>query len=580
MLKGLLKSSEDKIREKVEEHMTEGLKNLRENFFNRAMIEFDKAMALNKDEVYPRIKKELDEAAATGQIEAALSLGMNLIKGNHGDYELANKLGNFARELKNYPQAESLYKLALKAKKDYQPAFYNLAASMARVDKYDDAVQSALSMFDGIDDYIYPDFVGASKLVETMTQRITEEKEAARTERLQELELLKEQKESQGFAVEAKDLDFEIRKIKEAPKAAQPEDLIDEFKRLVEEDAANAKDHIYNLAVYALMEDKLGEVDEALTRISVSDFEYVDLLKAIVLAKRNDLEGAITLLNRLLGENEFNRLYNVNLGLMYKRQGKRFVMAKYLIKTAALLEKSGGIYSMKELVRMAHDAYDNGSFKKALNFYQIASSEIPDPKLWERLGTLYIQMKKYDDAVSAFRTLKDLEPNSSAADEKLKEIHDYYFEKGASLLEDRKFKPASDYFRKALNVLRLPETVKTAAIVFGQLKQHDEEEKLLEEYNGLLKAEKDKEVEVERQKLISEAKAWMAKKNYLKAIQAYESALRKKVDKSVFLQLAALYKGLKKTNELHDLVARWEKMVEHEEKMKQFEKEKERQMNA
>lgn len=580
MLKGILKSSEDKIKEKVEDHMAEGLKCLREKFYNRAMIEFDKAMALNKTDVYPRIKKELDEAAATGQLEAALSLGMNLIKGNHGDYELANKLGNFARELKNYSQAESLYKLALKANKNYQPAFYNLAASMARVDKYDDAVQSSLESFDGIDDYIYPDFIGEPKLIESMTQQLTEEKETYRAEKLQELELAKEQKESQGYAVEAKDLDLEIRKIKDEPRAAQPKDIVDEFKRLVEEDPENAKDHIFNLAVYSLMNDLLEETQEALTRISVSDFEYVDLLKALLKAKKGDQEGAITEINRLMGDNEFNRYYNVNLGLLYKRQGKRFVMAKYLIKTAALLEKSGGIYSMKELVRRAHEAYDNGSFKKALSYYQIASSEIPDPKLWERLGGLYVQLKKYDDAVKAFRTLKELDPNSPLGDEKLKEVHDYYFEKGKGLLDDRKFKPAADYFHKALGVLRLPETVKTAAIVYGQLKQHDKEEQLLEEYQNLVQAEKNKEMEVERQKLIQEGKAWMAKKNYLKAIQAYESALRMKVDKSVFLQLAALYKGLKKNGELQDLVARWEKMVEHEEKMKQYEKEKERQMNA
>lgn len=580
MLKGLLKSSEDKIKEKVEEHLAEGLKLLGDKFYNRAMMEFDKAMELNPDEVYPRVKKELDEAAATGQLEAALSLGMNLIKSNNQDFELANKLGNYARELKNYTQAESLYKLALKVKKDYMPAFYNLAASMARVEKYDDAVQSSLSSFDAIDDYIYPDYQGADKLIERMTQQITESIESVRTAKLQELSMAQEQKTAQGKVVEASELGLQIRQLKDLPKSAQPADLIDEFKKQIEQDPDHARDHFYNLAIYALMNGKLADAEDVLNRISISDFEYYDLLKAILIAKKGDLESAINLISKNLGENEYNRLFNVNLGLLYRRQGKKFLAAKYLIKTAALLEKSGGIYSMRELVRLAHESYEAGSFKKALNYYQIASSEIPDPKLWERLGILYIEMKKYDDAIKTFRQLQTYEPDSQVAAEKLREIHDYYAEKGKQLLEERKFKPASDYFHKALGVLRLPETVKTAAVIYGQLKQTDKEEELLDEYAALVKAVKDKETEVERQKLIAEGKAWMAKKNYPKAIAAYESALRMKVDKSVFLQLAALYKGLKKMDDLHSLLGRWEKMVEYEEKMKQYEKEKVRQQNA
>jgi len=577
MLKGLLRSSEEKTRDKVEEHFSEGLTLLEGKFFNRAMIEFDKAMELDSDAVYPRIKQELQNAADSGQLEAALSLGMNLIKSNNSDFELANKLGNFARELKNYSQAESLYKLALKAKKNYMPAFYNLAASMARVDKYDDAVQSALEPFSALDDYVYPDFEGPSKLIEGMTKRLSEKQAAERTEKLQELTLAKEQKETQGYAVEAADLDLEIRKIKELPKGAQPIDLIDEFERLIEEMPDKAKDHSYNIAIYALMNDILGEAEEALSRISVSDFEYVDLLKCLLAAKQGNRASGIEKLNKMLGENEFNRLYNVNLGLLYQREGKKFVAAKYLIKTAALLEKSGGIYSMKALVRLAHESYEAGAFKKALNYYKIASTEIEDPKLWERLGTLYIELKKYDDAVQAFRSLETLDPNSPVAGKKLKEVHDYYFNKGKQLLDDRKFKPSGDFFRKALNVLRLPETLKSAAVVCGQLKQGDEEEALLEEYNELMQAAKDKVVEQERQMLLLEAKSWMSKKNYLKAIQSYESALRMKVDKNVFLQLAGLYKGLKKNDDLAGLVSRWEKMVEHEEKMKQYDKEKERQ---
>ena len=578
MLKGLLRSQEDKLKEKVEECMSEGLKALGEKFYNKAMIEFDKAMDLDRNNVYPRIKAELDAAASSGQLDAALSLGMNLIKDNNQDFELANKLGNYARELGNFKQAEGLYKMALKVNKNFPQAFYNLAATMARVDKYDDAAMSSITVFDGIEDFIYPDFVGGGTgFIENLCQNLADSLGASRASRLNELKILKEQKDQAGHSVEASELQFEIRKINDMPKGVQPEDVIAEFQKRADVDAGHKKDHLYNMGIYALQNRKLEVADQCFGQLSVSDFEYLEVLKAILTFKKGDQDAAIKHLENLLGENEFNRIYNVNLGLFYRFQGKKFLAAKYLIKTASLLEKSGGIYSMKELVRQAHAAYDEGQFKKALNFYQIASTEIPDARLWERLGTLYAQMKKYDDAVAAFRKLQEMEPDSETGFLKLKEIHDYYFAMGKQLLDDRKFKPASDYFRKALGVLRLPETVKTAAIVYGQLKQSDLEEELLDEYQKLMQIEKEKGQEVERQNIIREAKTFMAQKNYLKAASSLESALRMKVDKNVFLQLAGIYKGLKKTEELHALVGRWEKMVEHEEKMKQYEKDKERQ---
>ena len=147
---------------------------------------------------------------------------------------------------------------------------------------------------------------------------------------------------------------------------------------------------------------------------------------------------------------------------------------------------------------------------------------------------------------------------------------------GVPRTQGMKYKPASDYIHKALGIYRYPETVKKAAAIYGQLKQSDKEEQYLDEYKGMMEEVKNAETEKERQKLISDAKVCMKTKNYLKAIQHLESALRMKVDKQVFMQLAGIYKGLRKTEDLQGLVSRWEKMVEHEEKMKRFEKEQER----
>ena len=86
MLKGLFQSKEERIRQKIDEHISEGMNHLSQKFYNGAMIEFDKAMELNPDAVYPRLVEELSNAASSGELESALAIGLNLIKKNSEDY--------------------------------------------------------------------------------------------------------------------------------------------------------------------------------------------------------------------------------------------------------------------------------------------------------------------------------------------------------------------------------------------------------------------------------------------------------------------------------------------------------------
>jgi lipopolysaccharide biosynthesis regulator YciM len=112
------------------------------------------------------------------------------------------------------------------------------------------------------------------------------------------------------------------------------------------------------------------------------------------------------------------------------------------------------------------------------------------------------------------------------------------------------------------------------------LNNSEKEKELLEEWQNLMDEEKAKEQETHRQKMIIKGKTFLKQKNYPKAIDTFEAVLRMKADKNIFMQLAALYKGLKKSNDLADLEQRWEKMVLHEEKMRKFEKDEERKSQA
>lgn len=580
MLKGFFQSKEDKLRAKIEEHLSEGMRLMTEKFYNGAMIEFDKAMELNPEYVYPRLVEELSNAAASGNLQSAISIGLNLIKEKNEDFELANKLGNYAREMGDYKQAEGLYKTALKVNKRYQKAFYNLAASQARVDYYDDAVPSAISKFDKVEDYVLPEYIGDKKTIENMTEQVAQNKKASVREKVQDLTVERDRMVEEGESIEAKGIDMEIKKLNESADKVLPEDLLEEFDRQAAEDPDNANEYLFNKAVFAIRNKRPDVALGVLTQLPPNSFETIDLLHAIALEQKGKKEEAVNSLIRLLGKNEYNRYNNVNLGLMYRRLNKRFLATKYLIKTAALLEKSNGIYSMRELVKEADECYESGNLKKALNYYTIAVTEIPTARIWNQIGTIYIERKKYDEAVEAFRKLKELDPNSEIGDSKLQEIHNYYVEKAEVLMDERKFKPAADYLHKALRVLRLPDTLKKAASVYKQLNNPEKEKALLKEYQAMLDEEKLKEQEEKRQNLIIQGKQELGKKNYLKAIEIFEAVLRMKVDRKIFLQLAALYKGLKKRDSLSDLERRWENMVAHEEKMKRYEKDEARKLQA
>ena len=96
-----------------------------------------------------------------------------------------------------------------------------------------------------------------------------------------------------------------------------------------------------------------------------------------------------------------------------------------------------------------------------------------------------------------------------------------------------------------------------------------------EEWRTLKEEEKDEFIEQQRLNYIEEAKFFLKKKNYYKAIESFESVFRQKLDEDVFLQLGQLYKGLKKTASLQDLLFRWNRMVEHNDKLKKYDKLKE-----
>ncbi len=60
-------------------------------------------------------------------------------------------------------------------------------------------------------------------------------------------------------------------------------------------------------------------------------------------------------------------------------------------------------------------------------------------------------------------------------------------------------------------------------------------------------------------------------------MESFELAFRMKLDKDVFVYLATIYKAMKRNEEMQHLLERWNKMVEHEDKMKLYQKQEMRE---
>ena len=78
MLKDILQSKESKVQERVEKHLATGIQQLKQKMYNGAMVEFGKAMELDFEGVYPKLIEELENAAAGGELDAALAVGLNM----------------------------------------------------------------------------------------------------------------------------------------------------------------------------------------------------------------------------------------------------------------------------------------------------------------------------------------------------------------------------------------------------------------------------------------------------------------------------------------------------------------------
>ncbi len=568
MLSPFSRMRKAKERKQAEILVNKGISMLEGHFYHKAMFEFQKALEIDEETVGEFLSKQFEKAFNESNYDLALSVGLIVLKIRDTDYELANKLGNCARRLKKYKQANSLYRQAFRINRNYETALFNLAASMGRIPKYNSDVKSLVGHFANINDFVLPKFKNDTDYLENIIKEIKEAKQSNDffldndSDFDDEDDMLPEsrnailkRKQNQKNSTEPKYheiCEFITEQIKEASLDISTDEKKTAFEGL-----------IFNLGRYALSKKDTALALKCFFQLKSrkSALDHLDMLITLAMELENPSKKVMQHMMILLGKDKTNRYLNVNLGLMFRKRGKKILSYKYLASGAMLLNKTDGIYCRQELIQMADHELEMGNLQKAHHLYTLVDSEIDNIHVKNSLGQIMIYQNRYAEAIPIYKQILEMDSIYKDADQKLLEIHNYFAGKGDELFLVRKFTSSVKYFERALVAKRLPETVKKAAETYKVLMDMDKADALFIEYNQIQREYKAVRKEEQRKQYINQAKEFLKNKDYEKAIELFEKALPMKMDKDVFVYLAHIFKNLDRTEELQDLLKQWRSMV-------------------
>jgi len=607
------------VSQKAIDLMDHGKKLLKSKLYQRAMIEFNKCWQEAPEYAAEHLASLFKQYRTVANYDASLSIGLILLKIDPQDFKLATVLGNCARKQQSYLQANNLYRYALKLKKDYKAAFFNLAASLARVEKYDSKVNTTLLPFVPLSDYILPNYMGEPDMLEKLIKDLTDILAERALRNVMDLQKQMDAKSNNNELLEVHRIQREIQSIEERPTAPSFDDVKDyinvqilEFKDKEEyEDRKQYITYLLNLGIFSLKQGYPLYALECFFSIKDDpdfDIDYLEMM--IILAKHatktvkrrsirkptrrpaaaaaTELSGTPPAINpetspyidedplndltQLLRDDPNDRFYNINMGVMLSLEGNKLMAYKHYLIGGVLLEHSEGIYKRSDIFKQAIEYYETEQLKKSIKLFKTLSNEEKNSQALWYIGRIYLKRNRWDEAVASFKAIQEINPKSVLAKQELQQAHDHFYQMGDDFFEEAKYKAAVGQFEKALNVMRVPETIKRTAAVYRVLRNKPKAAELQKEYDQILEEEKKGEMERIRKEYIAEGQGFLKKKVYHKAIHNYELAFRMKVDKDIFMILAYLYKSLGQKDNLQHLVLRWNKMVEFEEKEKEFNK--------
>jgi len=541
---------------------------LEKNFYDWAAVEFNKALELDPKLAAETVTKLFQEMQGGGNPDGIISLGVNVLKMDPKNVELANLLGNTYRKKHDWNHAKNMYKLCLKHDPNFKNASYNLAAANAKIEIADGNAVSAIAELEKLTDFVLPDIQEELGYLVEIQQHFTPEKDQ---ESEQQTEDVTEVKADSNESADKKDKE-DTNNVEATDKKADEEGIEAEgnsidseqtFNYIISNLEAESEEEskaCFTLGIHCLqtMEGKIAK--NVFKRLLMREKENVDLRCFLVLAisLEDDIENAIKTFQSILVRNPNHRYSNVNLGLLYKRKGMIQQSRVSFFTTFKLLERSQGNYHIDACLKDADKLFEENRTKKALEIYEPLVPEITSQELLIRIAKLNIDNKSWDEAFEIYRRILRINRQNKEAREGIKTVHTAYLTASENYLKKNDPKSAAVVIDKALSIA-VSKKLLHKAININHLLENENRAFELEQ---MLKSYQNKEIQAEVQGKISQAEEAEKNGKYKSAVRYYEEAIKLDPQNSTLKKLVDLCVRIKRPD-LAEKVSDWFVKYQH-----------------
>ena len=545
-------------------------KNLMEShFYDRASVEFNKALSLDKEFASELIVDLYMEMQGSNP-DAMIALGINILQHNPDNIEMANMLGNTYRKKGDYNAAKSMYQRCLKRDPYFKNASYNLAATLARVEVYDGTAVSAIAEFESLNHYQLPDnSEGEEKLYAIQgevirNEEISAEGETAGVKDESLMDFLEDHLDGEKVEeAQANDIQEKKETSSESSSESQekerkveidPEACFQMISENHDDQQKETSELLNALGLYCLTHYHPEIAVNSFQKLVQLHPEQIDFQCFLVLA--NGLEGntgkAIDSLQKILIEHPFHRYSNVNLGYLFQKSGKTMKARTYFFITYKLLERSGGYYHIERILNRAEEHFNEDRGKKALELYEPLYEEINAPNLLNRIGKLQLLFSKLDEAVQTFRRVLKIDVKNAEAREGLKQLHQKFLMQLDNAVKKHDYEDAAKAFEKAIGIVKNPKLMQRGIDINKMLKNETRANQLERMLKQMLEKDSNQMV----QEKISLAEEAEKKGNYKAAVGYYEQAIRISPKHEIMVKMSDFCQRIDRP-ELAEKVSKW-----------------------
>ena len=545
-------------------------KNLMEShFYDRASVEFNKALSLDKDFASELILDLYMEMQGSNP-DAMIALGINILQHNPDNIEMANMLGNTYRKKGDYNAAKSMYQRCLKRDPYFKNASYNLAATLARAEVYDGTAVSAIAEFESLIHYQLPDNSEGEKKIYAIQGEVIKNEEISaegETTGVKDESLMdfledhldgEKEEEAQANEIQEKKETFSESSSesqeKERKVEIDPEACLQIISENHDDQQKETSELLNALGLYCLKHYHPEIAVNSFQKLVQLHPEQIDFQCFLVLA--NGLEGntgkAIYSLQKILIEHPFHRYSNVNLGYLFQKSGKTMKARTYFFITYKLLERSGGYYHIDRILNRAEEHFNEDRGKKALELYEPLYEEISAPSLLNRIGKLQLLFSKLDEAVQTFRRVLKIDVKNAEAREGLRQLHQKFLMQLDNAVKKHDYEDAAKAFEKAIGIVKNPKLMQRGIDINKMLKNETRANQLERMLKQMLEKNSNQMV----QEKISLAEEAEKKGNYKAAVGYYEQAIRISPKHEIMVKMSDFCQRIDRP-ELAEKVSKW-----------------------